>query len=137
MANGDLYIVDRIKDLLIIGGRNIVPSDVERVVSAVPGVRYGSVVAFALRGPDGTDELYLVVGAEPRAALAVDLRHTVSERVLVRFGLAPKDIVLVKPGIVPKTSSGKVRRMACRALYEKGGYRVEGGFRKSSRPPPA
>ena len=60
-----------------------------------------------------------------------------SERVQERFGLAARDIVLVKPGIVPKTSSGKIKRMACRELYERGGYRAEGGFRRSSRPPPA
>ena len=137
VANGDLYIVDRIKDLLIISGRNFVPSDIERVVCDVPGVRYGSVVAFAIRGAEGTDELYLVVGTEPRSSLEADLRQLVSERVQERFGLAARDIVLVKPGIVPKTSSGKIKRMACRELYERGGYRAEGGFRRSSRPPPA
>jgi acyl-CoA synthetase (AMP-forming)/AMP-acid ligase II len=136
MASGELYIVDRIKDLLIIGGRNFVPSDIERVVCDVPGVRYGSVVSFAIRGADGTDELYLVVGAEPRSSVEGDLRHMVSEKVHERFGLAARDIVLVKPGIVPKTSSGKIRRLACRELYERGGYRAEGGFRRSSRPPP-
>jgi acyl-CoA synthetase (AMP-forming)/AMP-acid ligase II len=137
IANGDLYIVDRIKDLLIIAGRNYVPSDIERVVSEVPGVRYGSVVAFAIRGTDGTDELYLVVGSEPRSALDADLRHLVSERVHERFGLAARDIVIVKPGMVPKTSSGKIKRLACKELYERGGYRAEGCFRRSSRPPPA
>jgi acyl-CoA synthetase (AMP-forming)/AMP-acid ligase II len=137
VANGDLYIVDRITDLLIIGGRNFVPSDIERVVCEVPGVRYGAVVAFAIRGADGTDELYLVVGAEPRSSLDGDLRHLVGERVHERFGLSARDIVLVRPGVVPRTSSGKIRRMACRELYERGGYRAEGGFRRSSRPPPA
>ena len=137
VANGELYIVDRIKDLLIIAGRNYVPSDIERVVSEVPGVRYGSVVAFAIRGTDGTDELYLVVGSEPRSTVDADLRHLVSARVQERFGLAARDIVLVKPGMVPKTSSGKIQRLACKELYERGGYRADGGFRRSSKPPPA
>ena len=136
VANGDLYIVDRLKDLLIISGRNFVPSDIERVVSEVPGVRYGSVVSFAIRGADGTDELYLVVGSEPRSALEADLRQLVSAKVQERFGLAARDIVLVKPAMVPKTSSGKIKRLACKDLYERGGYRAEGGFRRSSRPPP-
>ena len=137
VADGDLYIVDRIKDLLIIGGRNFVPSDIERVVCEVPGVRYGSVVAFSIRGADGTDELYLVVGAEPRSPSDGDLRHLVAEKVHERFGLSARDIVVVKPGVVPRTSSGKIRRMACKELYERGGYRAEGGFRRSSRPPAA
>jgi acyl-CoA synthetase (AMP-forming)/AMP-acid ligase II len=137
LAGGDLYIVDRMKDLLIIGGRNFVPSDIERVVCELPGVRYGAVVAFGIRGTDATDELYLVVGAEPRSSLDGDLRHLVADRVHERFGLSARDIVLVKPGVVPRTSSGKIRRMACRELYERGGYRAEGGFRRSSRPPPA
>ncbi len=137
VANGELYIVDRIKDLLIIAGRNYVPSDIERVVSEVPGVRYGSVVAFALRGGDGTDELYLVVGSEPRSSVDADLRQLVSARVHERFGLAARDIVLVKPGMVPKTSSGKIKRLACKELYERGGYRADGDFRRSSKPPPA
>lgn len=137
VAHGDLYIVDRVKDLLIITGRNYVPSDIERVVSELPGVRYGSVVAFAIRGADGTDELYLVVGSEPRSTLDPDLRQLVSARVHERFGLAPRDIVLVKPAMVPKTSSGKIKRLACRHLYERGGYRADGGFRRSTKPPPA
>jgi acyl-CoA synthetase (AMP-forming)/AMP-acid ligase II len=137
VANGDLYIVDRIKDLLIIAGRNYVPSDIERVVSEVPGVRYGSVVAFAIRGADGTDELYLVVGSEPRSTVDADLRQLVSARVHERFGLAARDIVLAKPGMVPKTSSGKIKRLACKELYERGGYRADGCFRRRSKPPPA
>jgi acyl-CoA synthetase (AMP-forming)/AMP-acid ligase II len=137
IANGDLYIVDRIKDLLIISGRNFVPSDIERVVCEVPGVRHGAVVAFAMRGTDGTDELYLVVGSEPRSTVDGDLRHRVAAIVQQRFGLSARDIVVVKPGVVPRTSSGKVRRAACRELYERGGYSAEGGFRRSSQPPPA
>ena len=135
MATCTSSIASRIS--LIIAGRNYVPSDIERVVSELPGVRYGSVVAFAIRGADGTDELYLVVGSEPRSTLDPDLRQLVSARVHERFGLAPRDIVLVKPAMVPKTSSGKIKRLACRDFYERGGYRADGGFRRSTKPPPA
>ena len=94
------------------------PSDVERVVARVPGVRYGSVVAFAIRGKEGTDELYVVVGVEPQ----VDrdrVKQSAGAALIEHFGVAPKDLVLVKPTAVPKTSSGKVRRAACRDLYRR------------------
>jgi acyl-CoA synthetase (AMP-forming)/AMP-acid ligase II len=125
VADGELYVVDRVKDLLIIGGRNIVPSDVERIAARIPGVRYGSVVAFAMRGAEGTDELYLILGVDPQA----DHEHVKQQAratVIEHFGVGAKDVVLVKPSAVPKTSSGKVRRAACRDLYERRAFTADG-----------
>lgn len=124
VADGQLYIVDRLKDLLIIGGRNIVPSDVERVVARVAGVRYGAVVAFAKAGAGGTDELYIVAGVESHLERA-PLEGQVRTAVLEYFGITPRDIALVKPSAIPKTSSGKVRRGACREIYERNGFGVD------------
>jgi len=121
VADGHLYIVDRLKDLLIIGGRNIVPSDVERVAARVAGVRYGAVVAFAKPGPAGTDELYVVAGVESKADRALVDRQ-IRTAVLEYFGIVPKDVMLVKPSAIPKTSSGKVRRVACREMYDTGAF---------------
>ncbi len=120
-AGDHLFVVDRLKDLLIIAGRNLVPTDVERVTAAVEGVRYGAVVAFAKPGPDGTEELYLVVGVEPGAPVD-GLAARVRRRVHEHFGVVPRDVVLVEPRRIPKTSSGKNRRAACRGLYEEGGF---------------
>jgi fatty-acyl-CoA synthase len=120
IAEGELYIVDRLKDLLIVAGRNIVPSDVERVVAQVPGIRYGAVVAFGIRGTNGTEDLYVVAGAEPRALQDSTRRDAVRAAVSRHFGVVPREVVLVQPNLIPKTSSGKVRRAACRDLYELG-----------------
>ena len=122
MADGELYIVDRLKDLIIVAGRNIVPSDVERVIAGVTGTRSGSIVAFALPGAEGTDELYVVVGAEQDAVLDERLRETIRRVVYQHFAVTPKDVVLVTPKAIPKTSSGKVRRSACREQYQRGGF---------------
>jgi acyl-CoA synthetase (AMP-forming)/AMP-acid ligase II len=128
VADGELYIVDRVKDLLIIGGKNIVPSDVERIVARVKGVRYGSVVAFAIRGQAGTDELYLVLGVDPQADRE-PIRKAARAAVLEHFGVWPREVALVKPSAIPKTSSGKIRRAACRDLLQQRAF--------ATVPPPA
>jgi acyl-CoA synthetase (AMP-forming)/AMP-acid ligase II len=133
IADGELFIVDRLKDLAIIGGRNIVPSDVERVVAQVDGVRYGSVIAFGLRGENGTDELYVVAGAEPRSVNDPACRGAITELVSRHFGIAPRDVILVPQASIPKTSSGKVRRLACRALYQAGAFGRGDGEARETR----
>ena len=120
LAEGRLYVVDRLKDLIIIGGRNIVPSDVE-TVAAVEGVRASGVVAFSRRGNDGTEELVLVVALEPRARPRADeVRREIELRVHAELGVLPAEVVLVPPNAIPKTSSGKLRRAECRRLLASG-----------------
>jgi acyl-CoA synthetase (AMP-forming)/AMP-acid ligase II len=123
LADGELYVVDRLKDLLIVAGRNIVPSDVERVVAGIPGTRSGSIIAFAVRGSTGTDEICLVVGAEQESLQDDGLRETIRKVVYQHFAVSTKDVVLVTPKAIPKTSSGKVRRAACRDQYQQGLFR--------------
>jgi acyl-CoA synthetase (AMP-forming)/AMP-acid ligase II len=120
LADGELFIVDRLKDVLIVAGRNYVPSDIERVVGAVDGVRAGAVIAFTLPGADGTAALYVVAGTEAGAHVSHPLRNAVRWAVQSQIGIAPKDVCLVRPGVLPRTSSGKLQRGACRQLYESG-----------------
>jgi acyl-CoA synthetase (AMP-forming)/AMP-acid ligase II len=127
IADGALYVVDRIKDLLILGGRNIVPSDVEGAVAEVGDVRRGSVIAFARRGSEGTDGLYLVVGVEAAGLGSDDLRQRIRRTVHERFGVVPRDVVVIRAGAVPKTSSGKIRRSLCLELYERGEFASDRG----------
>ena len=123
IADGNLYIVDRMKDLIIIAGRNIVPSDVERVAGRVEGVRYGAVVAFGRRGSDGTEELCVVAGIEREAKPSIEaLRAQLAWCIQQNFSVTPRDVVLVDPRSIPKTSSGKIQRATCRQLYEAGGF---------------
>ena len=124
--DGEVYIAGRIKDLLIVDGRNHYPQDVEATAaSADRDIRPGSVAAFAV---EGTDTEAAVVVAEHRGhtaltmederALAVVIRRLVSDA----HGLALRDVVLVPAGLVPRTSSGKIARSACRDRYLAGDY---------------
>ncbi|WP_328607483.1 fatty acyl-AMP ligase [Amycolatopsis sp. NBC_00345] len=123
---GELYIAGRIKDLLIVDGRNHYPQDVEATVaSADRGIRPGSVAAFAVVG--GETEAAVVV-AEHRGHGELtgpgerDLVATVRRLVSGAHGLSLRDVVLVPAGRVPRTSSGKIARGACRDRYLDGDY---------------
>ena len=122
IAGGELYVTGRVKDIIIRAGRNIYPQEVEQAVSEVEGIRKGCVAAFGGTDPaTGTERL--IVLAETRrleSARSESLRAQVHHAVTDLLGEPPDDIVLAAPGAVLKTSSGKVRRAAIRALYEKG-----------------
>ncbi len=123
MLDGELVVCGRIKDVIIVGGRNVFPEDVERAVGTVEGVRAGNVIAFGALNGRGREALTVV--AETRAsAERVDdlatLRHAVAERVIDTVGVPAHDIVLVAPGTLPKTSSGKLQRSLCRQRYDDG-----------------
>ena len=117
-AEGDLVVCGRIKDLLIVGGRNIFPEDVERSVQKVDGVRPGNVIAFGIeRGRKGDA---MVVVAELKGDDAEATRREILRAVREAVGVRPDDVVLLAPGALPKTSSGKLRRSECRARYQAG-----------------
>ncbi|HEX6418945.1 MAG TPA: fatty acyl-AMP ligase [Acidimicrobiales bacterium] len=116
--DGNLVVCGRIKDVIIVGGRNVFPEDVERAVGRVDGVRAGNVIAFGVEGDRGRETL--VVVAECKADDLAPVRKRVGERVRDVVGVPAKDIVLVAPGTLPKTSSGKLQRSLCRRRYERG-----------------
>jgi fatty-acyl-CoA synthase len=115
LLGGELVVCGRIKDVIIVGGRNVFPEDVERAVADVEGVRAGNVIAFGIPGRRGKEGL--VVVAESKAADVDATRRTVAERVREAVGLPAKEIVLVAPGTLPKTSSGKLQRSLCKQRY--------------------
>jgi acyl carrier protein len=119
---GELYVTGRVKDLIIRGGQHIHPFDLEDAVGALPGVRKGCIAVFgATDRSSGTERL--VVVAETRvdeAAARERLRKRIAELALERLGVPADDIVLAGARVVLKTSSGKIRRSACRELYERG-----------------
>jgi fatty-acyl-CoA synthase len=108
-------VCGRIKDVIIVGGRNVFPEDVERAVADVDGVRAGNVIAFGTEGRRGREAL--VVVAETKAEEAIPVRTAVASKVTDAVGVAPEDVVLVRPGTLPKTSSGKLQRSLCRDRY--------------------
>ena len=116
--DGRLVMCGRIKDVIIVGGRNVFPEDVERSVGDLDGVRAGNVIAFGVEGDRGRETL--VVVAECKADDMTIVRKRVSERVRDVVGVPAKDIVLVAPGTLPKTSSGKLQRSLCKRRYEDG-----------------
>ena len=119
LADGELFVTGRIKDLIIKGGRNIFPQEVEQATANVKGIRRGCVAAFGVAGAELTGER-LVVVAETRLSETKDqqqLTSKVADCIRNRLGIFPDEILLVSPHTVPKTSSGKIRRDSCREMY--------------------
>jgi fatty-acyl-CoA synthase len=115
LLDGELVLCGRIKDVIIVGGRNVFPEDIERACGGLDGVRAGNVIAFGVEGYKGKESV--VVVAEVRADDLDSVRHAVHHKTLDVCGLPPRDVMLVKPGTLPKTSSGKLQRARCRELY--------------------
>ncbi len=122
LAGGEIHIAGRTKDLIIKGGRNLVPQEIEEAASEVDGIRRGCVVAFGAENPElGTEAL--VVVAETRVTDPVErdrIESAVIERVSAAVDIPPDRVVLAPPGAVLKTSSGKVRRAATRERFLSG-----------------
>lgn len=115
VLDGSFYITGRLKDMVIIDGRNHYPQDIEATVHAVdPGIRSGYVAAFGVETPDG-EGLVVVAGgsSDDLAGMRRAVRRAVSEE----HGISLHDFVLVPTGSVPRTTSGKISRSACRKLY--------------------
>lgn len=122
-VDGDMVMCGRIKDVIIIGGRNIYPQDIEKVVGEVEGVRKGNVIAFGQEGRSGKQ--HIVVVAETRLEQMGGLESEIRSRITEEIGVPANHVVLVPPATVPKTSSGKLQRSACRASFEAGEYTGE------------
>ncbi|MHA1598701.1 MAG: AMP-binding protein [Alphaproteobacteria bacterium] len=122
IAGGDVFITGRIKDVIIRAGRNIYPVELEEAVGDIDGIRKGNVAIFA--SPDvatGTERL--IVLAETRKRHATDvaaIEARITALAIDLIGAPPDDVVLAPPRTVLKTSSGKIRRSACREVYERG-----------------
>ena len=115
VVDGELVVCGRIKDVIIVGGRNVFPEDVERAAASVDGVRAGNVIAFGTEGRRGREAV--VVVAETKQDESAPIRAAVAARVTDAVGVPPEDVVLVRPGTLPKTSSGKPQRSLCRRRY--------------------
>ena len=111
-------VCGRLKDMIIVGGRNVFPEDVERAAERVDGVRAGNVIAFGSDHRRGREAI--VVVAETKAVDPSPVREAVVTVVADVVGIPPIDVVLVRPGTLPKTSSGKLQRSLCRSRYHEG-----------------
>lgn len=120
--DGQLYVTGRQSELIIKNGRNYLPQDFEAAAATVDGVRAGRVAAFGVPNEQsGTEEV--VVFAEVRVSHeweAVQLQRLLSEAIVEATGLRPDRIKLLDPGVLPKTTSGKLQRSVVKAAFEDG-----------------
>jgi fatty-acyl-CoA synthase len=118
-AEGEIYVTGRVKDIIIKGGRNLYPHEVEELAARAEGIRKGCIVAFGVKDEaSGTERL--VVAAESRESDSVKraaIAAAVTEQVSQGLGLPPDRVEIIPPGSIPKTSSGKLRREETRQLY--------------------
>ena len=123
LADGELYLSGRAKDIIIRGGRNLYPYELEQAVGALPGIRKGCVAVFGSIDPaSGTERVVVLAETRETGADALEaLRRSINERAVDLIGLPADDVVLAPPHTVLKTSSGKIRRAASREYYESGG----------------
>ena len=122
LIDGEVFITGRVKDLIIKGGRNYYPHEIEAAAGSVPGVRQGCVAAFALRDDAaGTESVVVVAETKERGAEQRELlTRAIGEAIAAAVGIPPDRVVLTSPGAVPKTSSGKIRRGDTRELLLRG-----------------
>lgn len=119
IADGELFVTGRMKDLIIVGGKNIYPQDLERLANEVPGVHAGRVVAFGVYSEEaGTEEVVLLAEVDedqphPRQSIADQIRTSVNSGsdIVLRY------IEVLDRGWLLKTSSGKMARGANREKY--------------------
>ncbi|WP_375484724.1 long-chain-fatty-acid--AMP ligase FadD32 [uncultured Mycobacterium sp.] len=150
---GNLYITGRIKDLVIIDGRNHYPQDLEfSAQEASKALRTGFVAAFSVPAnqlpqevfdnphsgltydPDDTSEQLVIVAERAAGTHKLDpqpITDDVRAAIAVRHGVTVRDLLLVQAGTVPRTSSGKIGRRACRAAY------IDGSLRRGTASPTA
>ncbi len=124
-ADGNLYVSGRLKDVIILGGQNLVPTDIEEVVDNVPGVRYSA--AVGVESPrTATQRLHVVAEVRDDAAPHETYHQLVAEivrRVHHARGHRPARVLLVRAGTIPKTSSGKMQRARLAGLIQSGALR--------------
>ena len=128
MVDGEVYITGRKKDLIIVGGKNIYPQDLERIAMTVNGVHPGRVVAFGIFSPRmGTEQVVIVAEVDTedegeKSLIANDIRQSVTQGSAV----ALRTVHLVEEGWIIKTSSGKTARLANRDKFiQETGFSIE------------
>jgi 1-acyl-sn-glycerol-3-phosphate acyltransferase len=122
LADGELFITGRVKDIIIQAGRNLCAQEVEEAAGSATGIRKGCVAAIGIHDPTlGTERLVVVAETRERDRARWDMLRTgVQERVTAAIGVPPDVVVIAGPGAVLKTPSGKIRRSAIRDAYLRG-----------------
>ena len=115
---GNVVVCGRVKDVIIMAGRNIYPTDIERAAARVPGVRPGCAVAVRIDAGHSRETFAVAVESTAWQDLSEVRRieHQVAHEVVVEVDMRPRNVVVLQPGTIPKTPSGKLRRAHALAL---------------------
>jgi len=108
--DGELYLYGRAKDLIVLRGRNHAPQDIEQVLHDVSGLRPGCAAAVGILRDEGESLFVFVERARDAKEATESIAEAVSRTVSERTGLVPARVVVLEPGTLPRTSSGKIRR---------------------------
>jgi len=131
VADGELYVCGRIKEMIIVAGRNYYPTDLEWACNEIPGVRKGNIIAFSV-GDFGEQERVIVTVESKADPDDYDrIRKDIKAKVLSTVGLKVSEVVVLEPGSLPKTSSGKLQRSKTKQMYLDGA--LEGAHRGDGR----
>ncbi|WP_095988189.1 non-ribosomal peptide synthase/polyketide synthase [Cystobacter fuscus] len=139
LSGAELFVTGRSKDLIIIRGRNHYPQDIELTVErSHPALRPGCGAAFAIE-VDGEEQLVVVQEIDPRQQPSApdEIVEIVRKRVAEEHDAPLHGLVLLEPGSIPKTSSGKIQRHACRAGFRDGTLRQVLSWTRTESPGPA
>jgi len=120
IANGELFVIGRMKDIVIVGGQNIFPEDVETVVNTLEGVYSGRVVAFGVQDDQyGTQALAVVaeLRGEFERKRANELQRAIQKLVLSTIGVAPRYVNVVPERWIVKSTAGKISRKETRERF--------------------
>jgi acyl-CoA synthetase (AMP-forming)/AMP-acid ligase II len=120
LHKGELYVLGRLDDVIIIGGRNVHPTDVEELVSGHPAIHPGRAVAFGVRSLEtGTQDLVVVaeVNTDGELADALAIEASLRKQIVTHLGFAPRAVRVVKPGWLVKSTAGKPARRATRTRF--------------------
>jgi acyl-CoA synthetase (AMP-forming)/AMP-acid ligase II len=127
VVDGEIYPTGRIKDLIIVRGRNLYPQDVELTAQrAVEALRPGCGCAFAVEGEEGTESVVLVQEVRDPAEVDAPAAMDAAREAVAREHGVDITIVLIQPRTIPKTSSGKLQRLAARDRYQAGELKLVG-----------
>jgi acyl-CoA synthetase (AMP-forming)/AMP-acid ligase II len=118
--DGELFVIGRIKDIVIIGGQNVFPEDVEAIVNSMDGIHPGRVVAFGIEDQEyGTERLVVIaeVRGEYNIEAAVELESELRKLVLAAIGIAPRYVAVVPQRWIVKSTAGKISRRDTRERF--------------------